>query len=443
MISLKNYSKFINFSAQEFQEYQFERIKTFVQNIKNHSSYYARKLHNCKNIRSLSDFQSLPLLNQDEIRNTSLDELRATSWSSLITVSNSSGTTGKSKLILWSKEAIEEENKWITYAFLLLKVHNDSRFAELMPLELSRVPSYLTACQTIGALSIPIGRIRNDLELDNCIEKIKILKATHIHASTSRIVSMTHRIKELGYDLKSDFNVEYLIGGALYISEKTRKFLEQSWNADFFDSYGSNETSFIGAECNQHNGLHIPPGINYIEIINEKTKKPIIDNKSTGEILITNFTNLGTPLLRYRLGDLGIIDYSLCKCGLASPRIFLKGRTSFTLFIGGTKLMANEVDEALAKFKEITNNYQAIIRNKNDIDYIHFKIENPKSNFSKSMISQIREALEKASYEIYLKVKENKVKMSIEIVPLGSLERTGRDKIRNQVLDMRKSSLPN
>lgn len=437
MIDLNNYRKYLNYSVDEYHAYQLDRLQVFVKKIKKNSKYYHKKLLQYKDIQSFNDFQSLPLLNQDEIRNTPIEDLRATDWINIITVSCSSGTTGKSKLVLWSKEAVEEENKWITFAYLLLNVHYNSRLALLMPLELSRVPAYLSACQTIGTFSIPIGRIRNDLEMDNCIEKIKTLQATHIHASTSRLVSMTHRIKELGYGFNSDFKVKYLMGGALYISDETRNFLQKSWSAEFFDTCGSNETSFIGTECTQHEGMHIPLGINYIEVIDENTKKPIIDNKSVGEIIITNFANLGTPLLRYRIGDLGIINYNRCKCGLSSPRLYIKGRTSFTLFIGGTKLNANEVEETLAKFKNITNNYQAIISNKNNINYIHFKIENLKNNKLRNNADKIRKSLERASYEIYLKIKEGSVKMSVDLVPFESLERTGRDKIKDQVIDKR------
>lgn len=254
-----NHKKYLDFSLNKYKSYQLSKIETFLKDIKNNSKLYRKKLANVDKIKSFNDFGMLPLLNQDELRNNSLDFMRATDWNSIITVSSSSGTTGKSKLVLWTGNGLKKENEWIAFTFSLLGINRSSRMALIMPLELSRVPSYLEACKKIGAFSIPFGKITNDVELDNYIEKIKLLGTTHIYCSTSRLLSITTRAKELGYSLKSDFKVKYLLGAALHVSEKTREYLQKEWNAEFYDTYGSNETSFIGAECSEHNGLHIPP----------------------------------------------------------------------------------------------------------------------------------------------------------------------------------------
>lgn len=175
-----------------------------------------------------------------------------------------------------------------------------------------------------------------------------------------------------------------------------------------------------------------------MEVIDQKTGKQITDNKSIGEIIVTNFENLGTPLLRYRIGDLGIIDYRKCKCGLSYPRLFIKGRTHLTIFIGGTKLDSYNIDETLARFSNITNNYRVIINKKDTIDYIHLKIECLENTKIKNIDKKaIIRALEKSSYEILPKVKEGKVIINVDLIPFNTLERTGRDKIKNQLIDNR------
>lgn len=440
MSTLINYRKYLDFSIEEYRVHQLFKLKVFVTRIKNRSKFYKEKLTSYKKIENYDDFQTLPILNQNELRSTSLDFMRATDWRDILTISSSSGTTGKSKLVLWTNEGLNEENKWITLGYSLLGVNSNSRLALMMPLELSRVPSYLQACRTIGAFSIPFGRIHNDTEMDNCIEKIKLLGVTHIHCSTSRLLAVTNRAKELGYSLKSDFKIKYLLGGALYVSDETRKYLQTEWGAEFYDTCGANEVSFIGAECSKHNGLHILPGINYIEVVDQETKRQITDNKSIGEILITNFANLGTPLLRYRIGDLGIIDYRKCKCGLSFPRLYIKGRAFFTLSIGGTKLNGYDIDKVLARFPNITNNYQAIIEKKDNIDYVKLKIECLKNATTKFIDKRkLIKALGEASYEILLKVQEGKVNVMVDIIPFGTLKRTNRDKIKNQIIDKRVS----
>lgn len=410
MHNLSDYNQYLNFSLKEFQNFQLTKLKEFFKVIKTNSRYYSKSLASYEHMESYSEFQSLPCLEQEYLRKTPLDEMRAASWADMVTISSSSGTTGKSKIVLWTESALKEENKWNTLGYLLLGVRAESRLAMLMPLELSRCPSYLEACRTIGAFAVPFGRIRNDIEMENAIIKMKELGVTHIHCSTSRLLSITQKAKELGFNLKSDFKLKHLYGASLFVSKKTRGYIETEWGGEFFDTYGANEASYIGGECQMHDGLHLLPGISYVEVVNQDTGKQITDNQSMGEILVTNFSNFGTPLLRYHVGDLGTISYSQCKCGLSFPRLYIKGRTAFTLYIGGTKLDAYEVDAALSKSTKVTHNYQAIVEKKSNIDYITFRIEcfdiNAINSTEKKLLIKY---LEKASFE--------RVQIQLQVAP--------------------------
>jgi len=45
----------------------------------------------------------------------------------------------------------------------------------------------------------------------------------------------------------------------------------------------------------------------------------IIGNSNEGEILVTSFTTHGTPIIRYRIGDVMKISNEECGCGSAQP----------------------------------------------------------------------------------------------------------------------------
>ena len=434
-MNLSGFQPYLGYSPAQFQTYQLAKLKTFVSQIRVRSRYYRKILAPYPEIRTYEQFETLPWLDQDALRNTDPDEMRGAAWSAITTVSASSGTTGKSKLVLWTRSALREEAKWNALEYLLMGVTPASRLAMLMPLELSRCPSYLEACRVIGAFSVPFGRIRNDVEMDNVISKMHLLNVSHIHGSTSRLLSLTQRAKELGYDLKKDFAVTHLFGSALFVSANTRAFLEEEWGAEFFDCYGANEVSFISGECSRHDGLHLLPGISYVEVVDPKTRKRITDSTTPGEILVTNFSNSGSPLLRYRIGDTGTITYRPCSCGLAFPRLFVRGRTAFTLYIGGTKLDAYDIDSVLGKFPAMSNNYQAVIQHAGSSYDVRFRVESLHyGRQTPAETDALLRALESASYEINLKVREGNVRFTLELVPLGSLPRSDRDKILDQVL---------
>ena len=71
--------------------------------------------------------------------------------------------------------------------------------------------------------------------------------------------TVTERAKRLGYDLKADFRVKYLLGCALAISDSSKKALEAEWGPNY-DHYGANEIGIIGAECEEHNRNARPAG---------------------------------------------------------------------------------------------------------------------------------------------------------------------------------------
>jgi phenylacetate-CoA ligase len=67
---------------------------------------------------------------------------------------------------------------------------------------------------------------------------------------------------------------------------------------------------------------------NLVEVV-DADGRPLADPAGEGEILVTNLRNLATPLIRYRLGDVGRLAVGDCPCGRGSNRLAsVLGRTS-------------------------------------------------------------------------------------------------------------------
>lgn len=94
-----------------------------------------------------------------------------------------------------------------------------------------------------------------------------------------------------------------------------------------FDTYSSNDAGFMGYQCREGSGLHIPEYHLIVEILDEDGHA--LPPGALGEIVITDLTNCSMPLIRYGgLGDLGRISLTPCPCGSAL-RVFseIAGRT--------------------------------------------------------------------------------------------------------------------
>ena len=93
-----------------------------------------------------------------------------------------------------------------------------------------------------------------------------------------------------------------------------REKIEAAFQCRVFNRYGSREVGDIASECEAHAGLHVFPSGNYVEIVDDQGHP--VPNGEEGNILVTNLYNYAMPLIRYYIGDRGVLSRSdRCACG--------------------------------------------------------------------------------------------------------------------------------
>ncbi len=90
-----------------------------------------------------------------------------------------------------------------------------------------------------------------------------------------------------------------------------RKSLETAFNAPVFSYYGSNEIGALAFEC-EHGAMHITDEHVIMEVVNEKG---VAVWDEPGRLLVTDLDNYAMPLIRYEIGDIGILSREICPCG--------------------------------------------------------------------------------------------------------------------------------
>ncbi len=85
-----------------------------------------------------------------------------------------------------------------------------------------------------------------------------------------------------------------------------RRKIEEVFHCKVFDRYGSREVGDIACEIPGINGLWIAPWGNYIEIVDPDGNR--VANGTEGDILVTSLTNYAMPLIRYKIGDRGVLS---------------------------------------------------------------------------------------------------------------------------------------
>ncbi len=135
------------------------------------------------------------------------------------------------------------------------------------------------------------------------------------------IVAYTNPLYEFARFLKRESLVPVsprsIIVGAEKLHDFQRSLIEDVFRAPVFETYGSREFMLIGAECDQHAGLHLSMENLLVEILDDDGSPTPAGQE--GNVVITDLFNYGMPFVRYVNGDRAVAGFETCSCGRGLP----------------------------------------------------------------------------------------------------------------------------
>jgi phenylacetate-CoA ligase len=146
------------------------------------------------------------------------------------------------------------------------------------------------------------------------VKQINSLKPNMIFAYAETIYELSKFIFNEGLQV---YSPKAIRTGAGTLHSHMRETIIQAFKTNVFNLYGSREAPSIAQECESHKGLHITAPVYYIELL-DKHNHPVQPGE-IGEIVVTTLQNFAMPLVRYRIGDIGVWASEECDCGRAWP----------------------------------------------------------------------------------------------------------------------------
>lgn len=136
-----------------------------------------------------------------------------------------------------------------------------------------------------------------------------------------------------------------IITTAMVLHDFQRRRIEEVFQCPVTNRYGCEEASLIACECSEHRGLHINADSVYLEtLVDGRPTRP----GEPGKIVITDLSNFAMPLIRYQVGDVGVLSERVCACGRGLPLLeSLEGReadyvvTADGQYVSGISLTEN------------------------------------------------------------------------------------------------------
>jgi len=156
--------------------------------------------------------------------------------------------------------------------------------------------------------------VMDDGSSEAFIRELKRRRPAMVTAFTSPICELARYMVRTG---AAGTTVKGVVSTGEPLYPHQRKLIEEAFGCLVFDSYRSREAGPMAQECGAHEGMHINAECLYVETV---PRLGFMEGRpGAGAVLVTDLVNYGMPLIRYDMGDLGVMSGRACPCGRGLP----------------------------------------------------------------------------------------------------------------------------
>ena len=400
---------------------QLTKLRSMLQQIYGPNRFYTEKLDAAgihpESIKTLDDLKRLPLTSKSELVQAQSDALPLGSnatfeESAYSRFHQTSGTTGTPLRVLDTPESWDWWGRcWGHVLAGAGLTENDRLF---VPFSFGPFIGFWAAVEgarKINALMIPGGG-RDSLQR---LHLMKELGVTAMCCTPTYALRLAEVARESGFDL-SQIPLRTLIHagepGANVPATKAR--IESVWNAKCFDHAGASEIGAHSFECEvQPNGTHVTESEFIVEVLNPETQEAVPEGEQ-GELIITNLGRIGYPVIRYRSGDLVVLNQQTCACGRSFGRFEggVLGRADDMVVVRGINVFPSAV-ENLVRQCEAVEEFRITVSTNREMGNLAIELDLSKNANPESARKTVDQAIQN----------ELSLRPEITVVPSGSLPR--------------------
>jgi phenylacetate-CoA ligase len=336
---------------------QLERLQAMLAEVASRNAFYQRKWvtagADAAGVRTLDDFRRLPFTTKAELLQDQLDH---PPFGTVLTYPidrytrfhMTSGTTGRPLRWLDTPESWDWWMRSWMFVYRAAGVGPQDRiFFAFSFGPFIGFWSGFDAATRLGALSIPGGGQDSLLRLRTIVED----GATVLVCTPSYALRLAQVAREQGIDpAATPIRLTIHAGEPGANIPATKRRIEELWGARCFDHSGMTEVGAMTFECIlQPGGLHLNEGEFVFEVVDPRTGAPAEDGR--GELVVTNLGRWGSPVIRYRTGDLVHLSPTPCACGRAFVRADggIIGRTDDMLVVRGVNVFPSVIEEIVRR----------------------------------------------------------------------------------------------
>ncbi len=324
-------------SPEEIKEIQSERLRALMKHACDNVPYYHQKFEERgltpQDINSSEDLVKLPILTRNDVR-VNLDNLVARNFpKEKLRPYSTGGSTGEPlqfyipKDSSWGSAAAYRAYEWYGYRLgdkvaYLWGSPLDSTLQETIK---SRLSNFIQRTIYLNAFDM------SEDKMEAFARKLIKFRPKTIIAYAAVAYFFSRFIRD---NAIQGIKPRVVITQAEKLFDYQREMIEQTFDCEVFDFYGSREVGSMAAECPQHRGYHISSENVVLEFVRDNGNP--VSPGETGKILVTDLHNYAMPFIRYENGDLGVPTDGNCSCGINLPLMkSVEGRVADILVVDG------------------------------------------------------------------------------------------------------------
>ena len=305
-------------APEQIRALQLERLQRLLRHCEQHVPWYRRRWRElgiaAADIRSLDDYARLPVLGKDEIR-AHFDEFKADGWHDRLLYKATGGSTGQPMRFGYTRESNERRTAvmWRGYGWAGARMGRRTLYVwggavgEPQRLHQFKERLYHAAFARRMLNSFHM----TDANLGEYADAIDAYRPEVIVGYVGPLVRLARWLLDRRRTLARP--PAAVLGAAEALHDFQRELVERAFGCPAYNTYGCREVMLVASECGHRHGLHVNADHLVVELHGAASAD------ASGEVLLTDLSNYGMPLLRYANGDLATASAAACPCGRGLP----------------------------------------------------------------------------------------------------------------------------
>jgi phenylacetate-CoA ligase len=317
---------------------RLRRLKALLTHASEHVPYYRDLFASLKfdprAVTGTADLERLPFLDKAVIR-AHTEALKSDQAKDLARF-NTGGSSGEPLIFFIGNERVSHDvaAKWRATRWWGVNIGDPEIVLWGSPIELTSQDRVRQFRDTLMRTKLLPAFEMSPERVAGFIAEIRAMRPMMLFGYPSAFAHIARHAQE--HNIRLDdlgIKVAFVTSERLY--DHQRELIQRVFGCPVANGYGGRDAGFIAHQC-PAGSMHLTYEDIIVEIVDAEGR--VLPAGESGDIVVTHLATRDFPFIRYRTGDVGVLDDQACSCGRTLPLLkSIEGRsTDFLVAKNGT-----------------------------------------------------------------------------------------------------------